>query len=285
VYPPADVTELATSFEEHRAHLRGVAYRMLGSTSEADDAVQDAWLKAARADTTGVENLRGWLTTVVARVCLDMLRSRTSRREEALAAAPELTVASRGTEDRELVESVGAALLVVLDKLEPAERIAFVLHDLCAMSFDEIAPIVNRSTAAARQLASRGRRRVQGASAPAVDLSTQRRLVESFIAALRAGDVEALVAVLAPQAVVRMDGADIAQVQDPREWARGAVVYKGAAQHMRPVLVDGRVALAFAPGGKVQRVLVFGYAGAAITDAEIIVDPDALAELPIHDLP
>src|SRR5512134_3975874 len=143
----SDSESLAQRFEEHRSHLRQVAYRMLGSTSEADDAVQEAWLKLTRADTSAVENLRGWLTTIVARVCLDMLRTRTSRREEPLAAAPEPSVASPATEDRELADSVGLALLVVLDKLDPAERIAFVLHDLVAMSFDEIAPIVGRSTA------------------------------------------------------------------------------------------------------------------------------------------
>ena len=263
------MTEVADAFEEHREHLRLVAYRMLGSASEADDAVQEAWLKLTRADISAVENLRGWLTTVVARVCLDMLRSRTSRREEPLAAAPEPTTASRATADRELADSVGLALLVLLDKLEPAERIAFVLHDLVAMSFDEIARIVGRSTAAARQLASRARRRVQGASAPEIDLASQRRLVEAFITAMRAGDVEALVAVLGGN----------------RTWASGAISFQRAAEHMRPVLIDGAVGLAFAPGGRIGRVLVFEFAGTTIRDAEIIVDPDALAELVIEDLP
>jgi RNA polymerase sigma-70 factor, ECF subfamily len=278
------VTGLAASFEEHRSHLRQVAYRMLGSGTEADDAVQEAWLKLTRADISAVENLRGWLTTVVARVCLDMLRSRTSRREEPLAAAPEPTVASRAMADRELADSVGLALLIVLDKLDPAERLAFVLHDLFAMPFDEIAPIVGRSTAAARQLASRARRRVQGASAPEVELATQRRLVDSFIAALRAGDMEALVAVLDPDVVVRVDeGAS--QIRGAREWARGAVAFQRLAEHIRPVLIDGRVALALAPGGKLARVLVFGFAGETIRDAEVITDPDALAELAIEELP
>lgn len=263
------MTDLAAVFEEHRSHLQKVAYRMLGSTGEADDAVQEAWLKLTRADTSAVENLRGWLTTVVARLCLDMLRARTSRREEPLAAAPESTVASAATEDREVADSVGLAALVVLDKLEPAERIAFVLHDVVAMSFDEIAPIVGRSTAAARQLASRARRRVQGASAPEVDLVSQRRVVDAFIAAMRAGDVEALVAVLGGN----------------REWARGAIAFHRAAEHMRPVLVDGFMGLAFAPGGKIGRVLVFEFAGETIREAEIIVEPDALAELVIEELP
>ena len=256
--------ELAAAFEEHRSHLRMVAYRMLGSASEADDAVQEAWLRATRADTSAVENLRGWLTTVVARLCLDMLRGRTSRREEPLAAAPEAS-----TEDRELAESVGLAALVVLDKLEPAERIAFVLHDLCAMSFDEIAPIVGRTSAAARQLASRGRRRVQNASVPEIDVSTQRRVVDAFIAALRAGDVEALVSVLGGN----------------REWAQGAVAYRRATEHMRAVLVDGRIGLALAPGGKIQRVLVFDFEGATIKTADVVVEPEAIAELVVETLP
>jgi len=278
------VTDLAAAFEEHRSHLRLVAQRMLGSPAEADDAVQEAWLKLMRADTSAVENLRGWLTTVVARVCLDMLRSRTARREDPLADAPEPTVASRATVDRELAESVGLALLVVLDKLDPAERLAFVLHDMFAMPFDEIAPVLGRSAAAARQLASRARRRVQGASAPEVDLAVQRRVVDTFIAALRAGDMEALVAVLDPDVVARVDGA-AGQIRGAREWARGAVAFRRAAEHVRPVLVDGRVALAFAPGGKIARVLVFGFAGATIRDVEVVTEPDALAELAIEDLP
>ena len=278
------VSELAAAFEEHRSHLRLVAHRMLGSAAEADDAVQEAWLKLSRADTSAVENLRGWLTTVVARVCLDMLRSRTSRREEPIAAAPEAAVAPGAALDRELADSVGLALLVVLDKLDPAERLAFVLHDLFAMPFEEIAPIVGRSVAAARQLASRARRRVQGASAPEVELATQRRVVDAFIAALRAGDMEALVAVLDPDVVGRVDGG-AAATRGAREWARGAVAFQRAAEHMRPMLVDGRVALAFAPGGKVVRVVMFGFAGATIRDVEVVSEPDALAELEIVDLP
>ena len=279
------MTDLAAAFEEHRSHLRRVAFRMLGTAAEADDAVQDAWIKIMRADTSAVENLRAWLTTVVARVCLDMLRTRTSRRGKPLAEAPEPRVAPNAMADRELADSVGIALMIVLDQLDPAERLAFVLHDLFAMPFDEIGPIVGRSTAAARQLASRARRRVQGASAPEVDLATQRRVVDSFIAALRAGDVEALVTLLDPDAVVRIDGGVASQVSDARQWARGAVQYKGAAQHMRSVLVDGRVGLALAPRGKILRVLVFSFAGAAIRDFEIITEPDALAELVIEELP
>lgn len=257
----------AAAFEEHRPHLRRVAYRMLGSTTEADDAVQEAWIKLSRADTSAVDNLRGWLTTVVARVCLDLLRTRTARREEPLAAAPAETVAPPA--DRELTDEVGRALLVVLDKLDPAERIAFVLHDLVAMPFEDIAPIVGRSPAAARQLASRARRRVQGASAPEIDLPTQRRVVDTFIAALRAGDLDALVAVLGGN----------------REWASGAVAFRGAAQHMRPVMVDGHVGLAVVPpGGKIARVLIFDFVGETIRTAEIITEPDAIAELAIEEL-
>jgi RNA polymerase sigma-70 factor (ECF subfamily) len=279
------VSDLAAGFEEHRTHLRQVALRMLGSTAEADDAVQEAWIRLTRADASAVENLRAWLTTVVARVCLDLLRHRTSRREDALEAAPEPVVPSRATVDRELADSVGLAVLVVLDKLDPAERIAFVLHDLFAMPFDEIATIVNRSPAAARQLASRARRRVQGASVPEVELTTERRLVDSFIAALRAGDMAGLVAILDPNAVVRMDGGVANEVTDARAWARGAVKYKGAAIHMRSVLVDGRAALAFAPGGTIQRVLVFTFVGETISDAEIITEADALAALVIEEFP
>ncbi len=263
------VTDLAAAFEEHRRHLRQVAYRMLGSEAEADDAVQEAWLRLARADAGSVDNLRGWLTTVVARLCLDMLRTRTSRREDALATAAEPAVAPGAPADRELADSVGLALRVVMDRLEPAERIAFVLHDVASMSFEDIAPIVGRSVPAARQLASRARRRVQASSAPEIDLATQRRVVDAFIAAMRAGDVEALVAVLGGN----------------REWAAGAIAYQRAAGHMKAVVVDGSIGLAFAPGGQIARVLVFDFAGETIRTAEVVTEPDALAELAISDLP
>ena len=278
------MSELAAAFEEHRNHLRTVAHRMLGSAAEAEDAVQEAWLKVTRADTAAVENLRSWLTTVVARVCLDMLRSRRSRREAPLADAPEPAVAARATADRELADSVGVALLVVLDKLAPAERLAFVLHDLFAMPFEEIAPVLGRSLAATRQLASRARRRVQGASAPEVELPTQRRVVDAFLAAIRSGDMEALVAVLDPDVTARVDGAP-GQVRGARQWASGAVAFQRAAEHMRPVLVDGSVGVAFAPGGNIVRVVIFGYAGATIRDVEVVSEPDALAELAIEFLP
>src|SRR5512132_770786 len=202
---------LAERFEEHRTHLRAVAYRMLGSVSEVDDAVQEAWLRLSRADAADIDNLGGWLTTVVARVCLDMLRSRQSRREEPLTPdAPEAiasgTQGSTPEQEALLADSVGLALMVVLDRLNPAERLAFVLHDMFGVPFEEIAPIVGRSAEAARQLASRARRRVRGgAVAPAPDLVRQREVVEAFLAALRGGDFEGLLAVLDPDLVVRTD--------------------------------------------------------------------------------
>src|SRR6059036_1917428 len=202
---------LAEQFEAYRTHLRAVAYRMLGSLSEADDAVQESWLRLSRTDTSGVENLGGWLTTVVARVCLDMLRSRASRREEPLtpdAPEPVATSTSGSSPEQEvlLADSVGLALLVVLDRLTPAERLAFVLHDMFAVSFEEIATILGRSPTAARQLASRARRRVQGAgSVPDADRAQKRELVDAFLAALRGGDFEGLLAVLDPDLVVRVD--------------------------------------------------------------------------------
>src|SRR5215471_3639064 len=205
---------LAARFEEHRTHLRGVAYRMLGSLSEVDDAVQEAWLRLSRTDAAGIDNLGGWLTTVVARVCLDMLRSRQSRREEPLTVdSPEPATGTRGSSSPEqeavLADSVGLALLVVLDRLTPAERLAFVLHDMFAMPFEEIAPIVGRSLDATRQLASRARRRVQGADkAPSSGISEQREVVAAFLAAMRAGDFEGLIAVLDPDVLVRAETPD-----------------------------------------------------------------------------
>src|SRR5918995_3810678 len=225
---------LAERFEEHRTHLRAVAYRMLGSVSEVDDAVQEAWLRLSRADATDIDNLGGWLTTVVARVCLDMLRSRTSRREEPFtpdAPEPVATGTHGSSPEHEalLADSVGLALLVVLDKLTPAERLAFVLHDMFAMPFEEIGLIVGRSAEAARQLASRARRRVRGGGAPDPDLVRQREVVEAFIAALRAGDFEGLLAVLDPDLVVRSDAAvrpgAPTEIRGAAVWARGAVAY------------------------------------------------------------
>src|SRR5918994_641450 len=209
---------LAEQFEEHRPHVRAVAYRMLGSVSEAEDAVQEAWIRLSRTDVSGVDNLRGWLTTVVARVCLDMLRTRASRREDPLdvhVPDPIIRAISRGDEgperDAMLADSVGLALLVVLEKLEPAERLAFVLHDVFGMTFEEIAPIVDRSVVATRQLASRARRRVQSRAPNAdQDLHQQRRVIDAFMAAAQEGDFERLVAVLDPDIVLRADGGPLA---------------------------------------------------------------------------
>jgi len=270
-------TDLAELFAAHRSHLRGVAYRMLGSLSEADDAVQEAWLKLSRADTSAVENLRGWLTTVIARVCLDMLRSRTARKEEPIEARPEAAGASTHQE-LELAESVGLALLVVLDKLDPPERLAFVLHDLFAMPFEEIAPIVGRTSEATRQLASRARRRIQGAPPPEGELANQRRVVDRFIAALRTGDMEAMVAVLDPDVVVQVGGREL---RGAREWAKGAVAYGKAMKHAHAALIEGAVGLVMAPGGKLMRVLRFTFEGDTIVRAEVIAEPERLAALDI----
>jgi RNA polymerase sigma-70 factor (ECF subfamily) len=279
------VTGLAASFEEHRSHLRQVAYRMLGSGTEADDAVQEAWLKLTRADISAVENLRGWLTTVVARVCLDMLRSRTSRREEPLAAAPEPTVASRAMADRELADSVGLALLIVLDRLDPAERLAFVLHDLFAMPFDEIAPIVGRSTAAARQLASRARRRVQGqAPTSEADLRKQRRVVDAFLAAVQDGDFEALVAVLDPAIVLRADGGAVKGMSRLVRGAQAVVAQAAAFSKLglssQVVLVNGNIGVVSRlPDGRLLSVIGFTIAGGKVVEMDILADSDRLGRL------
>ena len=273
---------LAERFEEHRAHLRAVAYRMLGSLSEADDAVQEAWLRLSRSETGGVENLGGWLTTVVARVSLDMLRTRTSRREEPLDAVGSRPIASgEGWADPEheaiLAESVGLALLVVLQTLAPAERLAFVLHDMFAVSFDEIAAIVGRSPAAARQLASRARRRVQGAArVPGAELASQRAVVSAFLAALRGGDLDALLAVLDPDLVVR---ADAKEIRGARVWATQAMAFSRAIRFAQPALVNGAVGVVVAPRGRLFRVLNISIAGGKIAAIEVVTDPARLRGL------
>jgi RNA polymerase sigma-70 factor (ECF subfamily) len=272
---------------------------MLGSVNEADDAIQETWLRLSRSDASAIENLGGWLTTVVARVCLDMLRSRTSRREESIDERVSEPVANRQAStdpEREalLADSVGIALLVVLDRLAPAERLAFVLHDMFDVPFEEIAEIVGRSPDAARQLASRARRRVQGAdTVPENARAQQRALVNAFLAALRAGDVEALIAVLDPDVLVRVDEAG-ARPGSPREargaraWAKGAVAWgKGVvafAQAMRfaqPALVDGELGIVLAPHGHLQRVLKLAIANGKIAQVEIIADAARLAQLEI----
>jgi RNA polymerase sigma-70 factor, ECF subfamily len=284
---------LAAQFEKNRSHLRAVAYRMLGSATEADDAVQEAWLKLSRSDVGSVENLGGWLTTVVARVCLDMLRARKSLREESLeeqVAAPpaEPAVRSRSLDPEQetlLAESVGLALLVVLDTLAPAERITFVLHDLFAVPFEEIAGIVGRSPAAARQLASRARRRVQGAdTVSGVELSSQRKVVDAFLAALRAGDFAALVAVLDPNVVIHSDAITqpveaMREVRGAENWARGAITAARGARFAQPALIDGTVGLVVAPKGRLFRALRFTLANGKIAEVEIIGDPERLRQL------
>jgi len=278
--------DVTATFEANRAHLRGVAYRMLGSLSEADDALQEAWLRLARADTREVANLGGWLTTVVARICLDMLRSRASRRELGLdASVPEQRAASDPEREAMLADSVGLALLVVLDALEPAERLAFVLHDLFGVAFDEIATIVGRTPAAARQLASRARRRVQGSPiAGDAELAGQRAVIERFLAALRAGDVEALIAVLDPELVATGDGGAGAggEVRGARAWAQGAIKYARGAAAARLAFVDGAVGLVIAPRGKLFRALRFTLAGDRVASVEVIADPARLAALDIR---
>src|SRR5918994_3027567 len=273
---------LAERFEENRTHLRALAYRMLGSLSEADDAVQEGWLRLSRSDTNGVENLGGWLTTVVGRVCLDMLRSRRSSREVPLGVQVPDRIVSHGDgidPEREvlLADSVGLALLVVLDTLNPAERLAFVLHDMFGVTFEEIAPIVGRSPSAARQLASRARRRVQGATNVAdTDLTRQREVVDAFLAAARGGDLDALVAVLDPDVVLRADLSAVhavgsREVRGGPDVARKAV--KGRARPARPALVNGAVGVVVAPRGRLLMVLGLTIRGQKIVEIDAIADP------------
>ena len=277
---------LVERFEENRSHLRAVAYRMLGSRTDADDAVQEAWIRLSRADTSGVENLGGWLTTVVARVCLDMLRSRKVRREEPLGAhVPEPTVSredrTHPEHDALLADSVGLALLVVLETLAPAERVAFVLHDMFDLPFDEIAPIVGRSPAAARQLASRARRRVQGVTAPDVDRTRQRALVGAFLAASREGSFDALLAVLDPDVVFRADRTAVSAgaSREVRGAASVARQFSGRAQGARPALVNGSVGLVVARHGRLFLVLNLTVAHGKIVEINVVADPERLRQL------
>jgi RNA polymerase sigma-70 factor (ECF subfamily) len=284
---------LAERFEEHRTHLRAVAYRMLGSVSEADDAVQEAWLRLSRSDTSGVENLGGWLTTVVARVSLNMLQSRKSRREEPLGPHVPDPIISRedgGDPEHEalLADSVGLALLVVLETLAPAERLAFVLHDMFAVPFDEIAPLVERSPAAARQLASRARRRVRGAApVPDPDLNRQREVVDAYFAATRDGDFDALVAVLDPDVLLRSDGgaarprATLA-VRGAPAVAEQALTFARLSPFVRPALVSGAAGVVVAPRGRPFAVMGFTVSGGKIVAIDVLADPARLRQL---DLP
>ena len=307
---------LAAAFEEHRDHLRAVAYRLLGSMTDADDAVQDTWLRLTGADTSEVENLGGWLTTVVARISLNMLRSRRYRNEEPVgnswpgaaetaardgaAAGPAGAgpggLASDPEDEAVLADSVGLALLVILDTLTPAERLAFVLHDMFAMPFTEVAAVLGRSTDATRQLASRARRRVRGApraSSPdrAADLARQREVAEAFLAATRGGDLQALVAVLDPEVVLTGDGTAVssgrpAVLQGADMVARGAVLASSRAGHSQLALVNGSVGIIWAPAGRLQVVLALRVSAEhRITAIDLIADPDRLRGLRLAVLP
>ena len=286
------------AFEDHRPHLHAVATRILGSRAEADDALQEAWLRVNRADTDGVDNMGGWLTTVVSRVCLTMLDARKRRREEALEAGrlpdPVITRPDEASPDPEgealAADAVGTALLVVLESLQPAERLAFVLHDLFGLPFDEIAPIVGRNPAAARQLASRARRRVQGApTAPDADLSGQREVVDAFITASRSGDIEGLLAVLHPDVVLRLDRG--AAPQPPSREIRGAqgVIglgfrFGGNGWVARPALVNGAPGLVVNFEGKPFSVMAFTVQGGRIVAIDILADPERIPGLGLENV-
>jgi RNA polymerase sigma factor (sigma-70 family) len=275
---------LAGRFEQDRPHLRAVAYRMLGSAAEADDAVQDAWLRVSRADTTNVQNLTGWLTTIVARVCLNLLQSRDARREQPLDEQEPQTTGADPQDQAELADSVGLALLVVLDTLTPSERLAFVLHDMFAVPFEDIAPIVGRSPAAVRQLASRGRRRVQGSAAvPETDRVRQRKIVDAFLAASRNGDFTSLLALLDPDVVLRADATAVrtGATNDVIGAAAVAEQFAGRARAARLALIDGVAGLVWAPGGQARVVFDFTIVDGKIVEIEILADPDRLRELDV----
>jgi RNA polymerase sigma factor (sigma-70 family) len=280
---------LAERFEEHRTRLRAVAYRMLGSLSEADDAVQEAWLRLSRSDADEIENLGGWLTTVVSRVSLNMLRARSARREEPIGVhVPEPIVDRLDGTDPEhealLADSIGLALLVVLETLPPAERLAFVLHDMFAVPFDEIAPIVDRSPDAARQLASRARRRVQGENTvPDADLGRQREVVEAFLAASREGDFDALLAVLDPDVVLRAEvgplPSDAREVRGAEAVAGQALTYSRLRLAVRPALVNGVIGAVTTLHGRPFSVGAFTVRGGKIVEIDILADPERLSRL------
>jgi RNA polymerase sigma-70 factor (ECF subfamily) len=278
---------LAARFEESRPHLRAVAYRLLGSREEADDAVQESWIKLSRSDPHKVENLTGWLTTIVARVCLDMLRSRRARPEDPVGtqipeSLTEPSELARPDQQALIADSVGPALLVVIDTLSPPERVAFVLHDIFGVSFEEIAPIIGKTPAASRQLGSRARRRVQGTGqAPSVSISRQRAVVDAFLAASREGDFAALLALLDPDVVLRGDAAAIAaggpaSVCGAQEVAQ---TFSGRARGAKPALIDGEAGLVWAPGGQPRVVFALHVDGDVISRIEMIADPGHLAGL------
>ena len=283
---------LAERFQEHRGHLKAVAYRMLGSLTEADDAVQDAWLRLTRSDTNEIDNLGAWLTTVVARVCLNMLRARNVRREEALDAhVPDPLVASTDALDPEqqavLADSVGLALQIVLDTLAPAERLAFVLHDMFEVPFEQIATMVDRSPEAARQLASRARRRVQGvARVPDADLQKQRAVVDAFFNAARGGNFDGLVALLHPDAVLRSDGgaalaAATRVVRGAEAIARSAMMFARASAIVRPALVNGAAGVIISENGRPVTIMGFTVSDGRIVEIDAVSDPDRLGQLDV----
>jgi RNA polymerase sigma factor (sigma-70 family) len=276
-------TWLADRFEENRSHLRGVAYRMLGSLDDADDAVQEAWLRLSQRESGGIENLGGWLTTVVARICVDMLRARRAKPEEPLDPIRDFIVTREESPEDEVLtaDSVGLALLVVLDSLTPSERLAFVLHDMFAMPFEEIAPIVHRSPAAARQLASRARRRVQGATPPNTGFAQRRAVVDAFVAAAREGDFEALMAVLDPDVLLRADREPaISGIRGAQAVASSAVGFSKVIQGTEPVIVNGSPGIvSWLPSGEPLSVLGFVVAGERIREIYVISRPERLRQL------
>ena len=277
---------LAQRFEDSRPHLAAVAYRMLGSRAEADDAVQEAWLRLARTDVDGVDNLRGWLTTVVSRVCLDMLRSRTSRREDPLTDDERVAPDAGPEGEAVLADSVGAALLVVLDTLPPAERLAFVLHDLFAMPFDEIGTVLGRSPAAARQLASRARRRVQGVGADDGEPARRREVVTAFLTASRGGDFTALLELLDPEAVVLADAAAVVAGAEAevRGAAAVAATFVGRAKAARLALLDGEPGLIWTHRGEVRMAFAFTVVDGRVAGIELIADPARIAAMGVEPL-
>jgi RNA polymerase sigma-70 factor (ECF subfamily) len=274
---------LAQQFEENRPHLTKVAYRMLGSTTEADDAVQEAWLRLSRSDTSDVENLPGWLTTVTARICLNMLRSRATRREDEWDGhLPDPIITKEGdpSEEAAMADSVGLALLVVLEVLPPAERLAFVLHDLFAVPFDEIGEIVDRTPEAARQLASRARRRVQGAQLPDPDVSAQREVVTAFYQAARGGDMQALLSVLDPNVILRADGgADGSkEIRGAEKVAANASMFATPDRIERPVLVNGQAGAIIELNGTPTAVMAFTVTDRVIVAIDVLADPTRIDE-------
>ncbi|MFI6165679.1 sigma-70 family RNA polymerase sigma factor [Nocardia sp. NPDC051052] len=277
-----DENFLAARFEQQRTHLLGVAYRILGTGAEADDAVQEAWLRLSRSNADEIDNLGGWLTTVVARICLNMLQSRKVRREEPLADLEPAELVTGPEHEAMLGDSIGLALLVVLDTLTPAERLAFVLHDMFAVPFDELAPIVGRTPAAARQLASRARRRVQGARA-AADRDRQREVVGAFLAASRGGDFGALLTLLDPEVVLRVDAAAMATGATGALGADAvAKTFSGRAQGARLALIDGRAGAVWSVGGTPRVVFDFTVSDGRIVAIDLLADPGTLDQLELE---